>query len=96
MKAMVTYEALFRVEREVQIDDDEFAAWLGRQGARGTIYASDDDAILAWLAASDTEFHAEVLHDWSTIKPLPSDFELQYCDPTAATRSADSSSGGVS
>lgn len=94
MKVSVTYEAMFAVEREVEIDDGEFTAWLGREGGRGRIYATDDDAILAWLAASDTEFHAEVLHDWKTSEPLPSDFELQYCDPTAATRSEDQEVGG--
>lgn len=87
MKAKVTYDALFQVEREVEIDDDDFTAWLGREGQRGKLYGSADDAILAWICASDTEFHAEVLHDWRTSEPLPSDFELQYCDPTAASRS---------
>lgn len=90
VKALVTYEALFQVEREVEIDEEDFTAWLGREGGRGKVYGSHDDALLAWLNASDTEFHAEVLHDWKTSEPLPADFELQYCDPTAATESTDS------
>ena len=86
MRVKATYRHVFEVTREVEIDDGDFAAWLTREAIHERSYSDEEDALTIWLNAEETEFHAEVLSDWRTDKPLPSDFELQYSEVISADR----------
>ncbi|GAA5198680.1 hypothetical protein [Microbacterium jejuense] len=77
MKVQATWHHVFEVSREVDVDEDEFKEWKHERYGE---FADDELALAVWIDQQDTEFTAEVFHDWRLSTPLPSDFELLYSD----------------
>lgn len=77
MKVKAQYHHVFEVTREVEVNEEDFAAWRDRRYGKG---ADNDLALTVWIEQQDTDWTAEVFHDWRSSEPLPSDFELQYSE----------------
>lgn len=85
MRVKATFQHVFQVTREVEIDDDEFARLQKHQANRDRD-TSDEYLIPLHLNTCDIEYLDEVFPDWKTTEPLPDDFELLYTDVTEAER----------
>lgn len=83
MKVKATYQLVFEVTREVEIDDDSYAALHKHESIRDRD-VSPERLMPLWLGSNLYEEGAEVFHDWRTDKPLPADFEFQYAEVTEA------------
>lgn len=85
MRVRATFQHVFQVTREVEIDDEEFARLYKHQENRDRD-TSDEYLLPLHLNTQETEYLAEVFPDWKTTAPLPDDFVLQYTDVTEAER----------
>lgn len=83
MKAKATYQIVFEVTREVEIDDDSYETLRQHELIRDRD-TSDERLMPIWLESHLYEEDAEVFRDWRTDKPLPRDFEFQYAEVTEA------------
>lgn len=85
MRVKATFQHVFQVSREVEIDDEEFAR-LHKHQANRDRDMSDEYLIPLHLNTRDDDYLAVVFSDWKTTAPLPDDFVLQYTDVTEAER----------
>lgn len=83
MRVKATYQLVFEVTRESEVDDEEYEE-LKRHEAIRDRDDSDERVLPMLLERHLYESDAEVFHDWRTDKPLPSDFEFQYAEVTSA------------
>jgi len=83
VKIKATYQLVFEVTRETEIDDGELELLRHHEAIRDRD-DSDERVLPILLERHLYESDAEVFHDWRTDKPLPSDFEFQYAEVTSA------------
>lgn len=83
MKVKATYQIVFEVTRETEIDDDSYAALVEHERIRERD-VSPERLMPLWLECHLYESDAEVFSDWRTDKPLPADFEFNYAEVTEA------------
>lgn len=81
MRVKATYQIVFEVTRETEIDDDSYAALEENERIRDQD-VSPDRLILLELNSNLYEEDAEVFRDWRTDQPLPADVEFQYAEVT--------------
>lgn len=85
MRVKATYQLVFEVTREVEIDDDSYETLREHERIRDRD-VSPERLMPLWLEANLYEEDAEVFRDWRTDKPLPADFEFQYAEVTDAEK----------
>lgn len=90
MKVRATFQHVFEVTREVEVDDEDFARLVRHEEARERP-GSDAGRLLLWINSQDEEVIAEAFPDWKTNAPLPSDFELLYSEATEVESAPQSS-----
>lgn len=83
MKVKATYQIVFEVTRETEIDDESYAALREHESIRDRD-VSPERLMPLWLESNLYEEDAKVFHDWRTDKPLPADFEFQYAEVSEA------------
>jgi hypothetical protein len=83
MKVKATYQIVFEVTRETEIDDERYAA-LEEHERRRDRDVSPERLMPLWLESNLYEEDAKVFRDWRADKPLPADFEFQYAEVTEA------------
>lgn len=81
MKVKATYQIVFEVTRETEIDDDSYAALREHERIRDRD-VSPDRLMLLELNSNLYESDAQVFRDWRASEPLPADFEFQYAEAT--------------
>lgn len=85
MRVKATFQHVFQVTREVEVDDEDLARLQKHQANRDRD-TSDEYLIPLHLNTREVEYLAEVFPDWKTSAPLPDDFVLQYTDVIEAER----------
>lgn len=85
MRVKATYQLVFEVTREVEIDDDSYEALREHERIRDRD-VSPERLMPLWLESNLYESDGEVFDDWRTSKPLLADFEFQYAEVTAAEK----------
>ena len=85
MRVNATYRIVHEVVREVDIDDDDYAALQEHERIRDRD-VSPERLMPLWLESNLYESDGELFDDWRMNKPLPADFEFQYVEVVTAEK----------